>query len=111
MPILEIEGKSYEVDDEGYLLVPQQWDENFAIHSAKKDGLELTEEHWRIINYQREYFKKYRISRTNELLEKDEDIKAFSPNKNVNKYLWELFNNNPSKQSARYAGMPKPIIT
>lgn len=105
--IFLIEGKSYKVDDECYLKDSEKWDENFAIGCALRDGLELTEAHWEIINFQREYFKKFRFSPTIKLLVKDIGT-ALGHDKGNTKYLYELFNMGPAKQSARYAGSPRP---
>lgn len=53
--------KVYCVDVRGFLTEPDSWDENYAIHRATEmkipDG-RLTEDHWRIIRYLRDVFKK-----------------------------------------------------
>ncbi len=108
MPTLKYEGKSYEVDKEGYLLDWQEWNEKLAIHMAKQDSLELTEAHWEVIKFLRGYFEKYRVSpaikvlirNIGTIIKKDTDIV---------KYLYELYPAGPSRQGCRYAGIPKPI--
>lgn len=107
MQILEIEGKSYEVDDEGYLLVFEQWGENFAVHSAEKDGIELTEEHWRLILWYREFFEKYRFTIGIKGLIKEIN-KVFGPEIGSTKHLWEIFIERPATRLAKYAGLPNP---
>jgi tRNA 2-thiouridine synthesizing protein E len=51
MATFEFQDKAYEVDDQGFLLNPEQWDENFARGMAPLVGIpgELTNEHWCII--------------------------------------------------------------
>ena len=54
---LEVNGKSIETDDNGNLTDPHSWDEDVARALAAKEGIELTQEHWDVINYLRsEYF-------------------------------------------------------
>jgi TusE/DsrC/DsvC family sulfur relay protein len=51
--------KVYRVNVQGFLIDPTEWDENFAIHKAQemkmKEG--LTDRHWEIIHFLREYSK------------------------------------------------------
>ena len=57
MPTLEFEGKSYDVDEEGYLQDWQVWKEGLATEMAKQDGLALTDAHWEVIRFLRNYFE------------------------------------------------------
>jgi tRNA 2-thiouridine synthesizing protein E len=107
MPTLELEGKSYEVDEEGYLLDPEQWNKELAEHMAKTDGLELSDAHWEVINFLREYFQKYQIAPMIKILTK-EIGKTMGKEKGNTKYLYELYPAGPAKQACRYAGLPKP---
>lgn len=52
------EGKTYLLDDFGFLYPPEQWDEDFANGMARLQGIHdgLTEEHWKFISYIREKF-------------------------------------------------------
>ncbi|MCP4199796.1 MAG: TusE/DsrC/DsvC family sulfur relay protein [Proteobacteria bacterium] len=52
------DGRSYSLDQHGYLDPPEQWDENFAEEMAKKQGIfaGLTDEHWSFIRYLRKKF-------------------------------------------------------
>ena len=54
---LEVNGKSIETDGNGNLTDPHAWDEDVAKALAAQDGIELTQEHWDIINEAREYFQ------------------------------------------------------
>lgn len=58
MPEIEISGKSYRVDDGGFLQDFDQWDEEFAKGIASRYGLSegLTEGHWRVIYFIREWY-------------------------------------------------------
>ena len=61
MPI-EVNGKSMETDEEGYLANINEWEPGVAEVMAKEDDLELTDEHWDIINFLREYYEEYQIA-------------------------------------------------
>ena len=56
---IQVNGKELEVDEEGYLADLSQWEPEVANVMAKDDGTELTDEHWEIINFLREYYEEY----------------------------------------------------
>ena len=107
MASIEVDGKSYEIDDDGYLVDWQQWNENIATHMAKDEGIELTEEHWEIIRFLRDYFQKYQIAPMIKILTK-EIGKTMGKEKGNTKYLYQLYPAGPAKQACKYAGLPKP---
>ncbi len=107
MPTLEHEGTSYEVDEEGYLMDWQLWNEGLAGVMAKEDGLDLSDAHWDVIRFLREYFEKYQIAPMIKILTK-ELAKKYGKEKGNTKYLYELYPAGPAKQACRYAGLPKP---
>ena len=59
---IEVNGKVYETDEEGYLTNIQEWEEGVAEVMAKEDDLVLTDEHWDIIKFLREYYEEYQIA-------------------------------------------------
>lgn len=52
--------KVYEVDEQGFLINPGEWDENFSVQTAYQMNIpgNLTERHWQIIHFLRDYFEK-----------------------------------------------------
>lgn len=107
MPTLELAGKSYEVDEEGYLQDWQVWNEDIAREMARQDGLDLSDAHWEVIRFLRSYFEKYQIAPMIKILTK-EIAKVMGPEKGNTKYLYQLYPAGPAKQACRYAGLPKP---
>ncbi len=107
MATLDVEGKSYDVDEEGYLTDWSVWEENVAGAMAKEDGLDLSDEHWDVIRFLRTYFEKYQIAPMIKILTK-ELKKKYGKEKGSTKYLYELYPAGPAKQACRYAGLPKP---
>jgi tRNA 2-thiouridine synthesizing protein E len=107
MPQLEFNGKSYEVDEEGYLINLDDWTPELAEHFASIDGVTLTDNHWEVINFLREYYDEYQIAPMIRVLVKAIG-KKLGPEKGNNKYLYELYPEGPAKQACKYAGLPKP---
>lgn len=107
MPTLEYGGKSYEIDEEGYLLNLDDWTHELGQHLADLEKCELTDSHWEVINFLREYYAEFQIAPMIRVLTKAIG-KKLGPEKGNNKYLYELFPEGPAKQACKYAGLPKP---
>ncbi len=104
---IEVDGKSYDTDEEGYLTDINAWVPGIAGIMAAEDDLELTEEHWNILNFLREYYEEYQIAPAVRVLTKAVG-KKLGKEKGNSKYLYSLFPYGPGKQACRYAGLPKP---
>ncbi len=107
MPMMEFQGKQIEVDEDGYLVNLDDWSKEIAAHLASQDNITLTDAHWEIINFLREYYKQYQIAPMIKILVK-EIGKVMGPEKGNTKYLYELYPGGPAKQACRYAGLQKP---
>ncbi len=104
---LEVNGKNYETDEEGYLANINDWVPELADAMAAADGAELSENHWEVINFLREYYEEYQIAPAVRVLTKAIG-KKLGKDKGNSKYLYELFPYGPAKQACKYAGLPKP---
>jgi len=104
---IEVNGKTLEVDEEGYLANINDWEEGVASVMAAQDDLELTDEHWEIIKFLREYYEEYQIAPAVRVLTKAVG-KRLGKEKGNSKYLYGLFPYGPAKQACRYGGLPKP---
>jgi len=102
-----INGKEIETDAEGYLAHLEDWSEAVAEYLSRKDDLELTPQHWRLLNWIREYYQENSAAPNLRVMTKlvGNDLGEQWADK---KFLFELFPYGPAKQAARYAGMPKP---
>jgi len=107
MPFIEFGGKQVEVDEDGYIVNLDDWTKEMADFMSGQDGMTLTENHWEVINFLRDYYAKYQIAPMIKILVK-EIGKVMGPEKGNTKYLYELFPDGPAKQACRYAGLPKP---
>ena len=104
---LEINGQSIAVDEEGYLENLNDWTPEVATAMASAEDVELSEEHWSIINFLREYYEEYQIAPAVRVLTKAVG-KQMGKDKGNSKYLYSLFPYGPGKQACKYAGLPKP---
>ena len=105
--MLEVNGKQIGVDEEGYLSNLNEWEKDIAEVMAKEDNIELSDDHWEIINFLREYYEEYQIAPAVRVLTKAVG-KKLGKDKGNSKYLYELFPYGPGKQACKFAGLPKP---
>ena len=104
---IEVGGKSLETDEEGYLVNLDDWTEDAALELAKSENVEMTENHWEVVNFLREYYDEFQIAPAVRVLTKAIG-KKFGKEKGNSKYLYELFPYGPAKQACKIAGLPKP---
>lgn len=107
MGSIEVNGKFLETDEEGYLENMEDWDSDAAVVMAGIDGCELSDNHWEVINFLREYYTEYEIAPAVRILTKAVG-KKLGKDKGNSKYLYELYPKGPAKQACKYAGLPKP---
>ncbi|MEZ5727003.1 MAG: TusE/DsrC/DsvC family sulfur relay protein [Burkholderiaceae bacterium] len=62
MATIEINGKSIETDEEGYLVNLSDWDEAVAGEIAKTESIDMDENHWEVVNFLREYYDEFQIA-------------------------------------------------
>ncbi|MBH89785.1 MAG: sulfurtransferase TusE [Magnetovibrio sp.] len=103
----ELNGKSFESDEEGYLVDIGSWNEELANLIAKDEEIDMTEEHWEVVNFLRDYYNEYQIAPAVRVLIKAVK-KKMGAEKGSNKYMYELFPYGPAKQACKIAGLPKP---
>ena len=104
--VLEVEGKTVETNENGYLVNLEDWSEVVAEAIAKADTVELTEKHWDIVNYLREQHFDNGGNEPNErTIIKDMGKKWGS--KPTSKDMYTLFPGTPSKQGRKTAGLPQ----
>lgn len=107
MPSLEFNGKVLETDDDGYLLDLNAWTKDVAEYIAKQEGVDMTEAHWEVVDFLRDYYQEYKIAPMIKILIK-EMKKMFGPEKGNNAYLYQLYPAGPALQACKIAGLPKP---
>ena len=96
---------SFETDAEGYLVDPGQWTEEIAGELARREGIALTEDHWRVIRFMRDYYATHQIAADARFAIKD---LAEAHGAAARKRLFELFPYGYVKQACKIAGMRRP---
>ena len=102
---LEVNGKSLETDGNGNLVNPNDWDEDVAKALAAVDDIELSQEHWDVINYLRDQYLNDGGAQPMERVINKAMAKVWGK-KVSSKDLYTLFPLAPSKQGNRIAGLP-----
>lgn len=101
MPNIEVNGQTVELDEDGFLVKLDEWNEDVAKFLAKEEGIdELTEDHWKIINYLKGYFAEYGIAPMVRKMTKESGYSL--------KEIYDLFPSGPAKGACKVAGLPKP---
>jgi len=100
VPIATYAGKSATVNDEGFFEHPDEWNEEMAREIARTEGIELTEQHWRVIKFMRAEYAEKGTGPTVRVLGKTSGVSI--------KELYRLFPKGPAKVAAKIAGIPKP---
>jgi TusE/DsrC/DsvC family sulfur relay protein len=100
MPVTTIAGRDIHVDDEGFLTVYAEWDDDLAKQLAANIGIDLTDAHWKAIRFLRE---DYRTQGETPTIRRVSTVSGI-PTKD----LFTLFPSKPGKKMAYIAGLPKP---
>lgn len=102
MPFVDFKEKQLEVNEEGFLVNPSVWNREVAeFFALKEEGIaNLTEDHWAVINYIREYYLENNLA---PMVRKICKVTGFQL-----KLIYELFPSGPAKGAAKIAGLPKP---
>jgi TusE/DsrC/DsvC family sulfur relay protein len=101
MPIFESNGHEYEVDEDGFLQDPGIWNDDVARDFMVSEGItELTDNHWKMIHYLRNYYLQYGIAPMIRKLCKETGFKLSE--------VYEMFPSGPAKGACKLAGLPKP---
>ena len=103
----ECDGVTIETDEEGYITDISLWSEELAIKIAAEEDIEMSDDHWEVVNFLRNYYEEYQIAPAVRVLTKAIK-KSLGADKGNSKYLYELFPYGPAKQACKIAGLPKP---
>lgn len=99
---IDWKGKKLEVNEEGFLINAEEWNKEIAELLAKEEeGIEsLTEDHWKVIDYIRNYYLEKNLAPMVRSICKTTGFKL--------RYIYELFPSGPAKGACKVAGLPKP---
>lgn len=91
----------------GFLLRGDDWHEDLAVALAASQSLILSDAHWQIIRFIRDYHAQYRQLPNARVFVKALQ-KALGHEIGNNLYLHQLFPGGPLRQACLIAGLPKP---
>lgn len=92
-------GKSISLNEEGFLTDASQWDRDVAKELAREEGIELTDQHFEVLEFLRKAHEKGETLTIRKVGKSGiTDIKG----------LYKLFPGGPLKLSSKIAGIPKP---
>jgi tRNA 2-thiouridine synthesizing protein E len=105
--MIEVNGVVLETTDSGFLLHAEEWNENVAIALAAHVGVSLTEGHWEIVRFIRNYYLNFNHLPNARVFTKAVQ-KALGEDKGNSLYLHRLFPGGPLKHACLIAGLPRP---
>ena len=102
----ECDGKTIETTENGYLVNAEDWTEAVGAALAEQEGIEMTEQHWDVVNYLRsEHYENGGNEPNERTIQKDMGKKWGS--KPSSKEVYQLFPLAPTKQGTKIAGLPE----
>ena len=102
MSFIEVGGKKLELNEDGFLLQPELWDRDVAAALARsaEEVDTLSEAHWKVIDYIRDYFLQNQTAPMVRAVCKSTGFPL--------RQIYELFPSGPAKGACKLAGLPKP---
>jgi len=98
---MEIDGRVFEVDGDGFLSNPQLWNDEVAQLFARYDGIEpMNDKHWAIVRIIRRNFEEKGMAPMIRTICQETGVKL--------REIYELFPLGPARGACRVAGLPKP---
>ncbi|MDP3420046.1 MAG: TusE/DsrC/DsvC family sulfur relay protein [Thiobacillus sp.] len=94
-----------ERDAEGYLVEPENWNEDIAEALAREENIALSDDHWDTIRFMRDYFDEHQVIADARFV-----IKHLGERygRDAQKKLFELYPYGYVKQACKIAGMRRP---
>ena len=101
MPEFKVGETMLEIDEDGFIQEPDRWSEEVAAALGRTEGVEqLTDEHWKVVTFLRNYYLEFGVAPMIRKLCKETGFKL--------KQIYELFPSGPAKGACKVAGLPKP---
>lgn len=101
------DGQEIATDAQGYLLDSTCWSDSLAAKIAEIEDVTLSEQHWQVIYFVREFYEEFNTSPAIRALVKAMQNK-YGKEQISSRYLYKLFPDGPAKQATKIAGLPKP---
>lgn len=96
------------LDEHGFLMDPDEWDESVALELARRQDVELTSDHWDVIGFMRDYLAEHGVAADARFVMRFLVDRARKQGKNGRELLFELFPYGYVGQACRISGMRQP---
>ena len=93
------------LDEEGYLVEPGEWNEAVAEQLARAEDVRLSEAHWDVIRFMREYYEEHQVAPDARHVIKHLSDRLGADARNA---LFKMFAYGYVKQACKIAGMKRP---
>lgn len=100
----------YVRDADGYIVDPEDWNENYALDLAAEENLELTDEYWQVLHFMRGYWEQHKVAPDVRHVIKYLAGVSNIDKKLAKKHLFNLFPYGYVKQACKIAGMKRPRV-
>ncbi len=88
------------LDEDGFMREPNTWNTSIAKVLAEDQGIpNLSEDHWKAINYLRDYYFRFHIPPPVAMLRKENGFNL--------KHVYELFPSGLAESACKIAGLPR----
>ncbi len=96
------------VDEHGFLLDPEDWDEAAALELARQAGVPLTPLHWDVLHFMRTFLAEHGVAADARFVFRFLGASARREGKTGRELFFELFPYGYVGQACRIAGMRQP---
>ena len=107
MSTAQITGRQLEFNKQGHLVAFDAWDHEVAEALAEEEGLTLTDCHWKVIHFLRDYYATHEMPPSPRVVIKSIGHEVSEHVPCTRKHLESLFPNGGCKQACRVAGLPR----
>ncbi|MEN2393800.1 MULTISPECIES: TusE/DsrC/DsvC family sulfur relay protein [unclassified Pseudomonas] len=107
MNVLNVGQRAIALDKDGYLADLNDWSAEVATALAAAEDIQLSAEHWEVLELLRGFYDEFQLSPATRPLIKYTALKL-GADKGNSLHLNRLFKGTPAKLAAKLAGLPKP---
>ncbi len=98
---IQVDDADVEFDQDGFMLEPGLWNDAVARAIGREEDIdEMSEDHWSIVNFIREYWKEHDLAPPVRLICQQCEVSV--------RQIYKLFTAGPARGACRVAGLPKP---
>ncbi|MEZ5660869.1 MAG: TusE/DsrC/DsvC family sulfur relay protein [Burkholderiaceae bacterium] len=105
---ISVGARTVQVDEQGFLIDPDTWDEDIAREMAHRLGLVLTDDHWAVITFMRDYLAEHGLMADARFAMRFLEPRARERGLSGRALLFELFPYGYVGQACRISGMRQP---